>query len=73
MAQNDSEPLNIWKLIDSHFDTALLSDEDCDEIDQAITAYKDKAVEEVLEDVECCKHGYGDACPHIRELLKGEK
>ena len=49
MAQNDSEPLNIWKLIDSHFDTALLSDEDCDEIDQAITAYKDKAVEEVLD------------------------
>ena len=24
---------------------------------------------EALEDVECCKHGYGDACPHIRQSI----
>jgi hypothetical protein len=34
----DAELQKIWGLIDDHFDTALLSDEDTDEIDSAILA-----------------------------------
>lgn len=75
MAQNDSEVLHIWGLIDSHFDTGLLSDEDYDEIDKAITAYKDKAVEEVLDRLHSQgeRGGHDVFCRTIGEALLAER
>lgn len=41
----------IWELLDDHFDTSLLTDDDADSIDEAIEAYADQAVQAFGEKV----------------------
>jgi len=42
----------IWELLDDHFDTALLTDEDADSIDDAIKAHTNAEIAKVLERLE---------------------
>lgn len=42
-SSNEDELRKVWNLIDSHFDTALLTDADIEKIDEAIIAYATEA------------------------------